>query len=230
MRRRQALHTQKGMSLIEVLVAIVLCTVGALALATTFVGAAALNRQVANRQKALEYANQQVDRMKSLAYEDVEMPTTNKDGNDISMDADWSQVYCPLADGCVSDSTLNSKLIMNSSLAVDQFVKDDPRELKICAQYIQCSGDSCPTGTKRFNMECKTAATFTTCPKVRRGGIILYTYVYWNDISSKQYKMITVVARYTDPKPGLTNEQMKSYTSVQTTSIIADIPQLGQIK
>ena len=228
---RQTLHTQKGLSLVEVLVSVVLCTVGALALATTFVGAAALNRQVANRQKALEFASQEVDRMKSLAYEDVAMPTRNKSGNDISMDADWAQVYCPLSDGCIVSSALNSKLLMNSSLSVASLKLDDPRELKIAAQSLKCSqGQSCPTGTKRFDMTCRSASDFNTCPKVRRGGVILYTYVYWNSTTSQQYKMVTVVARYRDPKPGLTNAQIKSYTSVQVTSIIADIPQLGQIQ
>jgi len=196
--------------MVEVLVALLLTTIGALAMATTFVGAAALNRQIASRQKAQAYARQQIDRIKSLDYADVSLTADNMD------DTDWSDTYCPLRGDADAPKCASSAI--RSSLSASQLNKDDPRETKIGAQTLS-SG-------KRFKM--------AGAPTVRRKGIILYTYIYgnnWNSPSTtQQYKIVTVVARYTDPKPGVAQSDAKMYTSVKVTSIIADIPQIGQVK
>jgi prepilin-type N-terminal cleavage/methylation domain-containing protein len=64
MRRR--LGHQQGFSLVEAMVAILLITVGALALASTFVGAAEQTRRASMRTKALEAASQELDRLRSI--------------------------------------------------------------------------------------------------------------------------------------------------------------------
>lgn len=204
------LHQTHGFSMVEVLVALLLTTIGALAMATTFVGAAALNRQIASRQKAQAYARQQIDRIKSLDYADVALTQDNMG------DTDWSNTYCPLRGE--ADVPQCASSVIKSSLTASQLNKDDPREVKIAAQGL-ASG-------KRFKLD--------GAPTVRRRGIILYTYIYgnnWNNTAAaQQYKIITVVARYSDSKPGVAASDSKMYTSVKVTSIIADIPQIGQVK
>jgi len=205
-----------GFSMVEVLVALLLTTVGALALATTFVGAASLTRQVANRQKATAYAQQQINRMKSLDYLDVGLAEDQKS----LADSDWSQVYCPLKKTVAGvEQPACATNVIKTLANTTSLKRNDPREAKIAAQTL--------SGNKRFNVH--------GSPSVRRNGILLYTYVYWNnwkspETTSQQYKIVTVVARYSDPKQGLAAEDASRYTSVKVTSIIADVPQIGQVK
>ena len=215
---RQNISSQSGFSLIEAIVAITLITVGALALATTFVGAAATNKRVAGRQQAISLARQQIDRVRSLEYEDISMFSTNQ------TDTDWLTKYCPLIndDGSVAcgASILNGTAlsrVASCPVSLSAACSEEPRQAKIAPQRdgaaMACNPD---------------------CPTVRRNGVILYTYIYWNNwldsTLGKQYKLISVVARFADPRDGLSSTEAKRYTSVTLTSIVADIPELGQVR
>ena len=209
---KRHLKGQQGFSLIETVVAITLITVGALALATTFVGSAATNKRVSDRQQALSLARQQIDRIRSLDYGDVAL---FKDNN---ADSDWADTYCPLlkegVTACVDQ-------VQTASL-LTPLTSNDPRYAKTAPQLSRHTGLDCTTGTVQ------------TCPTVRRHGVILYTYIYWNNWYDtnlgKEYKLVTVVARYADPKDGLPKGQARLYTTASLTAVVADIPEVGQLR
>lgn len=207
------LKQQGGFTLIEAVVAITLITIGALALATTFVGAAATNKRVSERQQAIALARQQIDRLRSLDYGEVALFDANADNN-----PDWKTAFCPLR----LSSTPKCKELVISAGALASKGAEDPRQPKSSPQR--------PT----TSTACTTSGSSTTCPTVRRNGIILYTYVYWNNwlnnALGKQYKLVTVVARFADPKPGLPETQVRRYTTVTLTSVVADIPEVGQVR
>lgn len=210
---QQRLKSQGGFSLIETIVALTLITVGALALATTFVGAAATNKRVAERQQAISAARQQIDRIRSLDYGDVALFD-----NAAQDDPDWKETYCPLRiNGAAKCSTLMLDAGSLGALGVD-----DPRQPKTAPQR------------NGANLTCTGSAPNPICPTVRRNGILLYTYIYWNNwansVLGQQYKLATVVARFADPKDDISTEDAKRYTTVSLTTIVADIPEVGQVR
>lgn len=213
---RQRLKSQGGFSLIETIVALTLITAGALALATSFVGAAATNKRISERQKAIAAARQQVDRIRSLDYGDVALFNT---GN-LQSNPDWGSTYCPL----LVDGAPDCKDLMLDAGSLGSLGSEDPRQPKTTPQR---------TGA---DLSCNTSGATAICPTVRRNGIILYTYIYWNNwkntILGEQYKLVTVVARYADPKsePGLSDADIRRYTSITLTTIVADIPEVGQVR
>jgi len=114
-----------------------------------------------------------------------------------------------------------ASLVLQSG-ALASVGSEDPRQPKSSPQRTTSS------------LSCTGTGASTICPTVRRNGIILYTYIYWNNwlntAYGKQYKLITVVARFADPKPDLQAALTRRYTTVSLTSIVADIPEVGQIK
>lgn len=203
--------------MIEAVVAITLITLGALALATTFVGAAATNKRVTERQRAIALGRQQIDRMRSLDYGDVALFSTGRS------DPDWASSYCPLRDSSGNPRCAEPNLILGAGSLprlADEAAGEDPRDPKTTPQRLASSKACTNSGT--------------VCPTVRKNGVILYTYVYWNNWKNtalgKQYKLITVVARFADPKPNLPASQARRYTAVTLTSIVADIPEVGQVR
>ena len=222
---KRHLKGQQGFSLIETVVAITLITVGALALATTFVGSAATNKRVSDRQQALSLARQQIDRIRSLDYGDVAL------FNDNNADSDWADTYCPLLkEGvtvCASEGSDEDKILSATAsdgiLTLPQ-ISNDPRYAKTAPQLSSNTGLACAT----------TTASVIKCPTVRRHGVILYTYIYWNNWHDtnlgKEYKLVTVVARYADPKDGLPKGQARLYTTASLTAVVADIPEVGQLR
>lgn len=210
---QQRLKSQGGFSLIETIVALTLITVGALALATTFVGAAATNKRVAERQQAISAARQQIDRIRSLDYGDVALFDSA-----LQDDPDWKETYCPLR---INGEAKCSTLMLDAG-SLGTLGSDDPRQPKTAPQR---SGAT---------LTCTGSAPTQVCPTVRRNGIILYTYIYWNNwansVLGQQYKLATVVARFADPKDDISTEDAKRYTTVSLTTIVADIPEVGQVR
>ena len=154
---KRHLKGQQGFSLIETVVAITLITVGALALATTFVGSAATNKRVSDRQQALSLARQQIDRIRSLDYGDVAL------FNDNNADSDWADTYCPLLkEGvtvCASENPDEGKILSASNGVMTlPKINNDPRYAKTAPQLSSNTGLACAT----------TTASVIKCPTVRR--------------------------------------------------------------
>lgn len=108
------MENQKGFALVETLVAMFLVVVSALALAVTLAGGALINARTADRQQAIAYGEQIIDRMRSLPYDQVGMAASGNAKDqpfDIAAGAatdpgrnslDWRLRYCPFQDknGC----------------------------------------------------------------------------------------------------------------------------------
>jgi len=223
-----------------------LATVAALGFATTFVGAAEQTRRASMRTQALEAAQQELDRLRSLPYDQVAMPANA----DTFSDPDWAQTYCPVrdADGnpyCEDAATsgVNSNIMVVKDPGSLSFGdQTDPRTPKRAPQKIRArpstASDPAPPAD---NLKCDSPNCANVT--VRKDGIILYTYVFWNnwytdpsvnwpDPSAvpRQHKVIVVVARFLDPDASVDDATARQLASVKLSAIAADIPELGQVK
>jgi hypothetical protein len=215
------------------MVAILLITVGALALASTFVGAAEQTRRASMRTKALEAASQELDRLRSIPYDQLALGTTDPAMND----TDWLTTFCPLRDGAGAPRCSDSVAAIVTDPEVNSSTPADPRQAK--RSYGRNTGSLATAA-----LDC--GATAASCRKVtvRRQGILLYVYIYWNNWympvantwspartdASSQFKIATVVARFLDPEVGTPGTTARQYATVKLSSVLADVPELGQVR
>lgn len=211
------LRRRHGFSIVEAMIAMLVLSVAALALASTHAGAMFLNKRAADREQALDLIHRQIDRLRSLPYDEVGMlPANDPDAiahdlpaggvvDGTRLQSDWKDTFCGLPQ-CAT----NARWVIvpnNTTNPVPLSRPNDPRRGKI---------------TQRG-----TAAENNTT--VRDHGIVLYTYIYWNDAVRRDYKLATITARFLDPQSGQTAAQAKNYASVTLTTVIADNPGQGQV-
>lgn len=206
-----------GFSIIESLVAMWIITIGLLALAMTMNTALATNRRTGERERALELAQQQLDRIRSLPYNQVGLgdPTFDLARDPAQGATDWYSTYCPIS--TCDDTSAGGRIITlanigptpaNPYTSYSNMLASDPRR----AKTVEIGANGQTANSIYFS-----------------NGIVLYTYVYWNDAVKQQWKVITVVARYADPPSTLTGSQAVAYSSVRVTGIVVDNPGLGQV-
>jgi len=200
------------------------------------------------RTQALEAAQQELDRLRSLPYDQVAMPSDAATFND----PDWADTYCPVrddsgdpyCDDAASKGTNSNIMVVRDRAALNFGDQTDPRAPKRAPQKTRArastADDPAPLPD---DLKCSTPACVNV--SVRADGIILYTYVFWNNWYSdptvnwttpkasnvpRQHKTIVVVARYLDPDASTDGETARSLASVKLSAIAADIPELGQVQ
>jgi prepilin-type N-terminal cleavage/methylation domain-containing protein len=231
------LKSNAGFSAIEVIVAMALLAIIAAALGSQMTVSTVTAQQNKERSRALGLARAQVDRIRSLDYRDLAMPSNSSDAT--QQQTDWLTTYCPIPSAatiggdnsrCSSTTTLirmsSSQQTAWASATADAAVigsRSDPRIGK--------------------QVEKNTPAAQSAASTYSSNGITLYTYIYWggeqnvNGVpqfapATKQWKIIEVVARFRDEpsSASFTSQADRArYSSVTVVQPVYDAPSPSQI-
>lgn len=229
-------RSSEGFSLIETMVAVAILMIVALALTATFVGAAEQTRRADLRTKAIEAGKQQLDRIRSLSYDEATLTSADA-GLD---DPDWADTYCPVRDG---SGNARCSDFTNAIVRTDTSARAAADVTHAKRSVTRNTGSAASPAPSYLN--CGVSPTFNCGPvTTRRNGIILYTYIYYNSWTNPvaasfspnpgqrttQYKIATVVARFLDPKSGVSGSNARQYASVRMSAVIADVPEIASIR
>ncbi|MTD47269.1 hypothetical protein GKE82_23990 [Conexibacter sp. W3-3-2] len=210
-----SLRSEGGYSTLEVLTSMLVIVVAATTLASLLSDAGRVNVQTTNRGKAVQYAQQQLDRMRSLPFEDIGLAASDA-GSD---DSDWL-AQCPVTP-C-------------TTAAANPGPSDTGRIVRLSTGRKASAATAAETDPRRTKRPLDTTSLsdggFNEVPTAAASDATAYSYVYWNDARDRRYKLITVIVRYDDAPTGdVGTSADRLSNTVRLTAAVPDTPGLTQI-
>jgi len=229
---RRSIQDDRGFGIVEAMIGAFLLLSGLLIMAAAMGASVGTEQYNYARQRALEAAQQEAAKLKSLPFDKIWVDTTFQN------DPDWAGAVCPLKTATNSYCRDSGRMVFAPSGTPALTDPYDPRWGKLAPERNFADATSFVNAIK-----CADPALCYDTGSVKRHGTVLYVYVYWNNwqdtTKPRLYKVITIIAKFRDPeahrigqpynsKSPLTPEEVRQ-SSVRYTTIAADIPDLGDL-
>lgn len=219
---------ERGISLVEVVVAVVIIMIAMGGLGVALGDSAIGARAQLERQRALDLADELISRARDVgSMSELGYAAEDPLGTGGTPASKAWRAYCPFDKLSTSEPNAAPTATAACEAApATPSSSTEQRMIMLPAKTLKEEPEDGGTDPRRSVYE-PTQGTLS------QAGLTAYVYIYWNNPVRRRFKVVTVVVNYMGDKPlpndRLGSEEDRATATVKDTAVIAGIPGMSQI-